>query len=66
MSNNYDFTPEQKRLIVGLLWNSLKKDPEHKDRRQTGYGTKTQTGLFACIESIIQNGPGWHPAESKE
>ncbi len=45
-------TENQKAAILGLLWDSLKRDPEHKDRRQTGWGTKTQLGLVACIERI--------------
>lgn len=35
-----------------LLWDSLKRDPEHKDRRQTGWGTKTKVGLLACLDRI--------------
>ena len=46
---------EQKaQKIVELLWDSLKRDPEHKDRRQTGWGTKTQVGLVACLDSIYR------------
>ncbi len=45
-------TDEQQSAIVELLWDYLKKDPEHKDRRQTGWGTKTKVGLCACIERI--------------
>lgn len=43
---------EQQKMIVDLLWDSLKRDPEHKDRRQTGWGTKTQQGLIACLDRI--------------
>jgi hypothetical protein len=43
---------EREQAIIDLLWDSLKRDPEHKDRRQTGWGTKTKTGLIACIERI--------------
>lgn len=46
------FTREQADMVVDLLWYSLKRDGEHKDRRQTGWGTKTKTGLIACIERI--------------
>ena len=38
--------------IIELLWDSLKRDPEHKDRRQTGWGTKTKLGLVACLHTI--------------
>lgn len=42
--------------IVELLWNSLKRDPEHKDRRVLGFdhGSKTKTGLVATIRRIIE------------
>lgn len=39
--------------LSGLLWDYLKRDPEHKDRRQTGWGTKTKQGLAACIERVF-------------
>ena len=47
----------QKQLLFELLWDSLKKDPEHKDRRQTGWGTKTKIGLVACIDRIVGEEP---------
>ena len=37
------------QALIDLLWDYLKKDPEHKDRRQTGFGTKTKIGLVASI-----------------
>lgn len=43
---------EQKARIIELLWDSLRRDPEHEDRRQTGWGTKTKEGLIACIDRI--------------
>lgn len=43
----------QEASIALLLWDYLKKDPEHKDRRQTSFGTKTKQGLFASIKRII-------------
>jgi hypothetical protein len=42
--------------LVNLLWDYLKRDPEHKDRRQTGFGTKTKMGLTASIRRILQEG----------
>jgi hypothetical protein len=42
--------------IIELLWDSLKRDPEHKDRRQTGWGTKTMVGLVACLDRIYREG----------
>jgi hypothetical protein len=39
--------------IIELLWESLKRDREHKDRRLTGWGTKTKVGLVACVERIF-------------
>lgn len=38
--------------IIDLLWDSLKRDPEHKDRRQTGWGSKTKQGLIASLNAI--------------
>ena len=40
--------------IKGLLWNSLSKDYEHEDRRQTGWGTKTLKGLTLCIMRVVE------------
>ena len=44
----------QVRSFKELLWDSLKSDPQHKERRRTGWGTKTEQGLIACIERIIE------------
>lgn len=49
-------TKEQDQELIDLLWDSLKRDPENKDRRQTGWGTKTKIGLCACIERIAVRG----------
>jgi hypothetical protein len=46
----------KEQALVDLLWDYLKKDPEHKDRRQTAYGTKTKAGLARSIYGIV-NGP---------
>ncbi len=43
-----------KEMADELLWDFLLSDPEHKDRRRTGYGTKTLKGLTACIVRIIK------------
>ena len=40
--------PHEERLIE-MLWDYLKKDPEHKDRRQTAWGTKTKIGLANSV-----------------
>ena len=48
-----EFTEQESELLC-LLWDSMKRDPEHKDRVRTGYGTKTKLGLLACIRSIMQ------------
>jgi hypothetical protein len=47
-------TEAQKAELIELLWSSLRRDSEHKDRKQTGWGTKTQAGLIACIERIMR------------
>ena len=46
-------TNEQKNELVTLLWNYMKRDTEHRDRVQPGWGTKTQEGLAACIERVL-------------
>ncbi len=38
--------------MIAFLWDYLKRDPDHEDRRQTGYGTKTRIGLVACLNRI--------------
>jgi hypothetical protein len=45
---------EREKQLVELLWNYMKRDPEHKDRVQTGWGTKTQVGLIACVKRIVE------------
>ena len=52
--------------IIELLWDSLKRDPEHKDRRQTGWGTKTKQGLVACIYRINKEHFANHPAPQQD
>lgn len=48
-------TDKQQAALLELLWESMKRDPEHKDRVRTGWGTKTQTGLLASIQSIMED-----------
>lgn len=48
-------TATRHEQLIELLWNSMKRDPEHKDRVRTGWGTKTQIGLVASIERIFEN-----------
>lgn len=43
----------QEQNIIDLLWDCLPKEPGVKDRRHTGWGTKTKVGLIACIERIV-------------
>ncbi len=59
------FTDKQNEAVVHLLWNSLRGDPEHLDRRQTGWGTKTKEGLAACIETIASTPAYRGPIEGK-
>ena len=42
--------------IAEVFWNCLRRVPGHKDRRETGYGTKTKQGLAATIRRL-----GWRP-----
>lgn len=54
---------KQQMMFLELLWGSLKQEPApdrnwkrrkpEDERRQTGWGTKTQTGLLACIDRIV-------------
>jgi len=44
--------------LVELLWDYLKRDPEHNDRRQTSWGTKTKMGLTRSIRRIIEEEQG--------
>jgi hypothetical protein len=39
--------------VAALLWDYLRKDSEHKNRRQTGVGTKTKLGLLRTIKHTI-------------
>ena len=43
---------ERTAAVRDLLWEMLPKDPENGDRRQTGWGTKSMTGLVACVERV--------------
>ena len=59
-------TEQQKAEIKDLLWDYLKRDSEHKDRRRTGWGTKTLDGLCACIQRIAEDrGPHAQPDPQK-
>lgn len=44
----------QQEQLLGLLWESMKRDPEHKDRVRTGWGTKTKEGLLRSINAIFK------------
>jgi len=48
-----DDKPELTKRITDLLWDYLKKDPEHKDRVRTGWGTKTKLGLRRTVEAAL-------------
>ena len=45
---------ERQQAIVDMLWDSMKRDTEHKDRRVTSWGTKTKLGLARSIESLFE------------
>jgi hypothetical protein len=47
---------KQEEAVAELLWDYLKRDPEHRDRRATGWGTKTLVGLTACVNRIFGGG----------
>ncbi len=49
-------TPEERaeaEALAELLWDFLRKDPEHQDRRRTGSGTKTKLGLLRTVKSVL-------------
>lgn len=46
---------DKKEMIEELLWDYLKKAPEHKDRKQTGWGTKTLEGLYLSLQRIFSS-----------
>lgn len=48
-------TERQKEELLELLWDCMRRSPDHPDRVVTGWGTKTQEGLIASIERIMDN-----------
>lgn len=57
---------EQENQLVELLWNYMKRDPEHKDRVRTGWGTKTKIGLVACISRIVEGEDSTTPSSTSQ
>jgi hypothetical protein len=49
-------TPEEMDAAGAKLAEALelKKDREHKDRWRTGWGTKTNTGLYLTLREMIR------------
>ncbi len=49
-------TDQQKKQIINLLWDYLKKGKTNSglETRATGWGYKTEEGLIACLESILK------------
>ena len=45
--------PTQEQELIDLLWDYLRRDPEHKDRVRTAWGTKTKQGLVGSINRIV-------------
>jgi hypothetical protein len=43
----------QAERLANCLWDYLKRDPQHKDRRQTAWGTKTKLGLLRTVQAAI-------------
>ena len=55
-------TKDQEKQIIELLWGSMVmsqppniRAPYDEPRVETGWGTKTQTGLVACIARIMES-----------
>lgn len=55
MSNQTEKNKRIENNLTDLLWEYLPKDKEHEDRRQTGWGTKTKTGLRLSIARIMSD-----------
>ena len=43
------FTTEE---VADVFWYHLKRDPDHKDRRMTAWGSKTKIGLAETIKRL--------------
>ena len=58
--------PTQRRQDANGKWHFVRRAPGD-ERVQTAYGTKTRTGLVACIESILEpeSHPGFHLVKSE-
>jgi len=41
--------------IAAVFWDYLKRDPEHKDRRLTAWGSKTKLGLAMTVKRLGEN-----------
>lgn len=50
------YTPEEMDKVGATLADrlNLRKDTEHKDRWKTGWGTKTNTGLFLTLREMVR------------
>ncbi len=46
---NESFTTEE---VADVFWYYLKRDPDHKDRRLTSWGSKTKLGLAETIKRL--------------
>lgn len=55
-TRSHALSQKQHDQLVNLLWDYMNKDPEHLDRVQTGWGTKTRQGLTSCIARIVLGG----------
>ena len=44
---------KQAEAIAELLWDYLKRDREHPDRRRTSAGTKTKLGLMRTVKLAL-------------
>jgi len=53
-----DITEEEQTRRGAILASilKLKRDREYPDRWQTTWGTKTDLGLFRCVERIVLDG----------
>lgn len=56
--NLFHLEPAQRDQLLDLVWPHLASVPGHPELRVTSFGNKTEAGLIAAIEAIIQGQEG--------
>ena|SRR5258708_29487122 len=47
-------TLQQEHDLLEMFWDSMRREPGHPDRKQTGIGSKTKEGLLRTIETMAE------------